>query len=806
MRAEQERGPVSAPLFALLVRGSGRAALLCMLLLTPSAGRSATTGLPPPPRAMNSPADSTLYLELVINGLPQGKVVPVIDRDGHFYVALSDLSGLHLPTGIRFDLVDGAAAVDTVPGVKVKYGQSTQQLLIDVPPDWLPTQNVGPVVPGVHAPARASPGALFNYDIYANKPQIGAGGVSAWHEFRAFEDEGVFSSTGTYHRSFAGQAQSADGYTRYDTTLTHSDEDSMQTWQLGDVVTNSLSWTSAVRLGGGQVARDFSIRPDVITYPLPRFAGETAVPTSVDLFINGYKSSSAQLQPGPFALTNVPYINGAGEAVVVTTDALGRQVSTTIPFYVATTLLRPGETDFSVAGGKLRLDYGLRSFSYGDGAVSGTLRGGVTNNLTLESHVESARGFVMAGGGVALKLDEAGVINFSASGSHMNGQTGNQISAGYQYSNRRFSFNALYIGRSLNYGDLSTYDVKLGSFSRASTQVTGNLSLDRFGNIGAGYFDVKSSDGTRTRLVNLSWSLGLWGASSIYFSLNRDLDEKTWAGAAQLVVPLDTWGTVTAGMQHVPGSGNQEQLNYSRAVPSEGGFGWTLNESRGSDMPSYHQADLTWRNRYTQLQGGAYGNPGNYTRWGEATGALVYMDTDVFMTNRVNEAFVLVSTDGQPNLPVHYENQYVGSTDRNGHLLVPWTTSWYPAHYDIDPLNLPSDYDTPIVEQRVAVRAGSGYLLEFPVRHIVAAVITLVDGQGQPLPIGTRVTLLDSSAVTRLALVGWDGKVYFDDLQPENRIRVELADDRFCELTFPAESTRHTATQVGPLMCVPAGP
>ncbi|GGP23153.1 fimbria/pilus outer membrane usher protein [Silvimonas iriomotensis] len=776
------------------------------MLLTSAGTQSASTGLPPAPRALAAPADTALYLELVINKLPEGRVVPVENRDGHFYVALGDLSGLHLPGGIRFDVVEGRAAVDTIPGVRVIYQQSSQQLLIDVPPDWLPAQNVGPAVPSVHAPARASPGLLFNYDVYANKPQIGAGGVSAWHEFRAFDDEGVFSSTGTYHRSFAGQAQSADGYTRYDTTLTHSDEDTMMTWQAGDVVTNSLPWTSAVRLGGGQVARDFSIRPDVITYPLPRFAGETAVPTSVDLFINGYKSSSAQLQPGPFALTNVPYINGAGEAVVVTTDALGRQVSTTIPFYVATTLLRPGETDFSVAAGKLRMDYGLKSFSYGDAAGSGTIRVGVTNNLTLEGHAEAAPSFAMAGGGVALKLDQAGVINFSASGSHLNSHNGNQMSASYQFSNRRFSFNALYIGRSINYGDLSAYDIKLGSFSRASTQVTANVSLDRFGNAGAGYFDVKSSDGSRTRLVNLSWSLGLWGSSSIYLSLNRDLTEKTWSGAAQLVVPLDNWGTVTAGMQHVPDAGNQEQVNYSRAVPAEGGFGWTLNESRSTSAPAYHQADLTWRNRYTQLQGGAYGNSGNYTRWGEATGAVVVMDSDLFLTNRVNESFVLVSTDGQPNLPVHYENQYVGSTDSNGHLLVPWTTSWYPAHYDIDPLNLPPDYDTPTVEQRVAVRAGSGYLLEFQVRHIVAAIITLVDGQGHPLPIGTRVTLLEGSAVNRVAFVGWDGKAYFDDLQTDNRVRVELPDDRFCELSFKADTRLSQAAVVGPLVCVPAGP
>lgn len=74
------------------------------------------------------------------------------------------------------------------------------------------------------------------------------------------------------------------------------------------------------------------------------------MPTTVDLLI----ASRDQVEPGPFALTDVPFINGAGEAVVVTTDALGRQVSTRVPFYVTSKLLRQGLSDYSLAVGSLR--------------------------------------------------------------------------------------------------------------------------------------------------------------------------------------------------------------------------------------------------------------------------------------------------------------------------------------------------------------------------------------------------------------------------------------------------------------------
>lgn len=176
-----------------------------------------------------------------------------------------------------------------------------------------------------------------------------------------------------------------------------------------------------------------------MTYPLPQFSGEAAVPSSVDLFINGYKSSSDNLQPGPYTLTNIPFINGAGEAVVVTTDALGRQVSTSVPFYVTSTLLQQGLSDFSVSAGSLRRDYGTKDFSYGPGVTAGSLRYGLTNSLTLESHVEASDALTLGGVGGNLKLGNFGVLNSAVSQSQFDGRSGRQLSLGYQYSTQRYS-------------------------------------------------------------------------------------------------------------------------------------------------------------------------------------------------------------------------------------------------------------------------------------------------------------------------------------------------------------------------------
>jgi outer membrane usher protein len=46
---------------------------------------------------------------------------------------------------------------------------------------------------------------------------------------------------------------------------------------------------------------------------------------------------------------------------VVTTDAVGRQVTTAVPFYISNTLLKP-LFDYSLSLGKIREDYGLKNF------------------------------------------------------------------------------------------------------------------------------------------------------------------------------------------------------------------------------------------------------------------------------------------------------------------------------------------------------------------------------------------------------------------------------------------------------------
>ncbi|WP_371319253.1 fimbria/pilus outer membrane usher protein [Pseudomonas gingeri] len=752
--------------------------------------------LPPPPTSLEAIPDAQLYLELLVNQMDTGKVIVVDQRAGQLFLPASDLQalGMKLPASVAAEV-----ALDQLPGLHSEYDSQGQRLLLTVPPEWLPAQFLGNRQAYPRTQALTSFGALLNYDLYLNDTDEAGTYLAAWNEVRVFDTWGTVSNTGQYRRSFGASAGSGlnNGYLRYDTTWRYSDDERLMTYEAGDVVSSSLPWSNSVRLGGVQVSRDFSVRPDLVTYPLPQFAGEAAIPSSVDLFINGFKSSSNNVQPGPYTLTNIPFINGAGEAVVVTTDALGRQVSTTVPFYVTSTLLQKGLADFAVTAGNLRRDYALRDFGYGPGVTSGSLRYGLSDSFTLESHAEASSDLTLGGIGGNLRLGNLGVLNSAISQSRYDGRQGQQISLGYQYSSQRYSLSYQRIERHDQYADLTVIDTPTLSLSKRSEQITASLNLDSWGSLGAGYFDIRAADDSRTRLLNLTWNRPLWGNSSFYLSANREIGDSNWAVQAQVVIPFDLSGSLSMSVERSKTGQSRERVNFSRAVPTQGGVGYNLGYAHGQG-PDYRQADLTWRLQSVQLQAGVYGSSDAQTRWADASGSLVWMDKQVFAANRIDDAFVVVSTNGYPNIPVRYENQWVGETDKSGKLLVTGSSGYYRGKYEIDPLNLPANVQSPNVEQRVAVRRGSGYLLEFPLNRIIAASIELVDARNKPLPLGANVLHEQTGAA---AVVGWDGLVYLENLAQQNSLKVTLADGSTCHVQFAMEASAEQVPLIGPLVC-----
>src|SRR5690606_8753725 len=373
-----------------------------------------------------SQGDEVLYLQVVLNGTDTGKIARFVRRDARLHASADTLRQL----GFRMaDGTAGSIALDSLPGLVVHYDAAMQQLRLDAPLSLLSLDTTllnTPTDAGVPR-ATASPGALLNYGLYASQ-QGSTRNLTGAAELRLFGlGNGIFSNTAVT-RAYREAGEDWRGETvRLDSSWRLSFPKRAIDITLGDTDSGFLGWTRPVRLGGVRIGSDFGLQPYRITTPLPAFLGEVAVPSAVDLYVNGVKQYSGNVTAGPFQLSTAPGINGAGNAQIVVTDAFGRTRTLDFAFYATQQLLAKGLSDWSVAAGMVREDYGIRSFSYANEPVaSATLRHGVSNRFTAEAHAEGGGGLVNVGAGGAWILGRAGVASLSHARSALGGTRGSQ--------------------------------------------------------------------------------------------------------------------------------------------------------------------------------------------------------------------------------------------------------------------------------------------------------------------------------------------------------------------------------------------
>lgn len=732
--------------------------------------------------------DVQLYLEVSIAGQPTGAVIPVRQHGGGKLVAeVQSLREAGLDTARLGIDARREVELDAVPGLRFAFDPARQSLDLNLE-DRLRERTVLRARRSRAVEAGSvSPGAVLNYDLHGRFGD--QRGLSALHEARWFGAQGVLSSSG--HVSLRGPERR---YLRYDTSWTRSNPVTLSTLQVGDFVTASLNWSRSYRMAGVEWRNNFELRPDLPTFPMAAIEGSAVVPSNVSLYVNGVQQMTREVQGGPFVVDGVTGLNGAGQATVVTRDALGRAVSRTVPLYVDTRLLARGLTDFALSAGVLRRDYGLASFRYaGTPSAVASVRHGVTDSLTLEGHLEAGRSLANAGVGGLLRLGMAGVVSgaVSASGGRRRGM---QAQLGYQYIAQRVAVDLQSTRASSAYGDLGSLENQ--AVSRAADRASLAWSQPWLGSLSTSYIRYELPQQGSTRLASLAWSRSLGSGAYLSLSAWHDLDRPSARGLmASLSIALGSRisGSLSGGRQNGAAA---RVATMSRAPDFEGGFGWAL-QSGAAGSQRFDQAQLQYLGAKGMVNASAQRAAGMTTTSAGLSGALVAMNGTVLAARQVGGAFALVST-GLPGVPVLQENRPIGQTDAGGHILLPNLIPYSSNLVSIDSAGLPADMRVRSSSMRVAPQALAGVLARFPLERYRAATVIVHDAQGQPIAPGTPVTVIGSGSST---VAGYDGVVFIDAVAVRTRLRVG-AGAASCELAFETSDSDSLPT-IGPLRCQP---
>ncbi len=760
------------------------------------------------------PARRSLYLEVFINDTSTKLIGNFTEMpDGGLAATAQELKDVGLKPPEGAEGAGGMVRLDQLADVSFQIDEAAQRL-------YVTAANVSRepriVDLGLRLQDRPAPqsgyGAVLNYSLFASSNTLFDGDNELFQGISGGFDTRVFSPYGTLSQSFiAGYSDGRlGGFTRLNTTWSYSDPDRLMTYRAGDFVSGGLSWTRPVYLGGIQAQRNFRLRSDLVTLPLPSFGGTAAVPSTLEVYTQNVRTYSGDIQPGPFQVTNLPVFTGAGQAQVVLRDSLGRETTATLPFYASNMLLRQGLLDFSVEAGMARRNFGISSDDY-DGRVMGvaTARYGLSDRLTLEAHAEGGADLINGGVGAAFPLGPYGAASAAVAGSHHEGRTGTLVDASVEFGYDGWAINAHMQRAFGGYEDIASVTAEsvldpddFTRFSagvpRAVDQVTLSVPMPLdFSSLNLSYTHLKSAEGDTSQIVGLSYSQAIFRRSTLYATAFADLDDDSSYGVfAGLSIPFNDDITASTGVEQGP-DGLNVVANLAKSERAEDfSIGWQLRTSEG-EVPN-RSAAASYRAPVARFQAGAQQFDKDFRLTGQMDGAIAVAGGGVFATNRIDDAFAVVDV-GTPDVEVLHQNRPVGKTDSKGRILVTGLNSYELNTVSIDPKNLPVDADVPTTKETVVPADRNGVVLKFGVSEAAqAALVTLVDGSGAPLEAGLSGRV---DGGTEDFVVGYDGQAYIKGLGKQNAVAVDLADGSSCRASFPFEAARGQQVTIKNVVC-----
>ncbi|WP_231757238.1 fimbria/pilus outer membrane usher protein [Microbulbifer elongatus] len=718
-----------------------------------------------------SPAQD-LYLEAFYDELSTGLIVHVQLRENRLFVLAEDLLAIGITT--PEESASQWIPLDSLAGLSYRYDVPTQSLILHAPARLRHSQHLG-YQPPPPVEVRRDHGILIGYDIYSRHWQEHSS-ASLGTTLNWFGHLGSFQIAGVTR-----SGEEAVGYRRLDSYWTYSDPIRMWTWSVGDFISGSHRWSRPVRMAGIQWRRNFDVRPDLITLPIPQFDGSAALPSTVELYVNNILQYDEAVDSGPFVLNTLPRIGGAGIATLLVTDALGRTSETSAPLYVDHRRLAPGLSDFSFEVGVLRTDFEGGWDDYGNYAVAGaSWLHGISDAFTFEAHTELSRDLSLTGiGGVWSPDTRWGLVSASVAYSdthprHSSPRSGFQYSLGYQWIGPTFGIDVQSVRRSRGYYDLADLDTDrtlTEHWLNAQDRVTSWLQVGR-GNLAYSYLRRRDH---RDQLLpqefnsthSVSWTQNIGRRLSISAALFQD-DNTGSGGNLTFSIPLEDLAYLAVGAQRRSGGSTEPQAQLRRTAPYDGGWGWWLQG--GDSDGGYGQAAVETRGRYIEARGGIDWDRGARGYFFEAGGSIAIMEKRLIASRRIHDAFALVYT-GMENIPVLNENRIYGHTDDKGYLLIPDLRGWQRNKIGIDPDQLAANVRITELEKFAIPADHAGQLVVFPVAQLQPAIVALMNQSGRKLEAGSRATLYQAGEQYSLP-VGYGGEIYLDDISLGARIEV----------------------------------
>ncbi|HXZ91805.1 MAG TPA: fimbria/pilus outer membrane usher protein [Burkholderiales bacterium] len=782
--------------------------------------RSATLELrtgPPATLAQNLPPSATraaggplepIIARIVVNSVEKGDATVYRSAQGTWLARPADVGnwGLKAPESARVE-IDGEpyVALDRLPELKVAFDEQTVTLALQAAPGQLPATDIDLAwrrKPGTLYPADSS--MLFNYNLTAlGDAGFGSRSYQGSTEFAARSGNWLLYNTTSYQDGAGFDHRT----TRLLTNVQYDDRANLRRLTAGDFFTPGFDVAGSVGMGGFSFSKLYGMDPYFVQYPTAGFTAQVALPSTVEVRVDGNLVSQQLVQPGTLDIRNVTAAAGQRNVTVIIRDPYGREQVLGQPFYFTQFGLTKGLQEYSYNVGALRQRYGVASNDYGHLAASGFHRYAFTDSLTLGLRGEGDSELYNLGPFATLTLPRAGIVGLGFSGSERNGVRGHATGATYSYARGPFSLG--YAGRtfSRDFAQLAD-EINLPLFLKSDEFANAALFFPQLGTFSLGYASMRSYTLPDQRSWNFGYTRSLLDARAI-LTFNYTRAERPVTGDSWLVSFTYYFDRITSAVGRAGGTqgSNFQSAALQKAVPLGQGYGYVVEGGRaerdgesaavGRGMFQLNAAHaIAGVDTFTSSDRSV--EPGSSRAF--VAGGIGYAGGTLFASRPILDSFAVVRVGDVPGVPVYANGWLQGNSDARGEVVATNLNAFYDNDISFRAQDLPLNYAFPRSQLTVSPPNRSGSVVKFQLKAVQAVYGSLVaERAGKRAPLDLRELAVSGAGRSFPSFTGQRGEFYFEDLEPGDytlRVQGKAA----CTATI---RVRHTADPFLDLGAVP---
>ena len=702
-----------------------------------------------------------VIVNIWINGLDYKTEAVTFSKDAKKFIECQSLKNV----GVRIeklskDSIKKDFCLLNSPEVKFEDDQALQAIKIHFPPDYFEdTQyDLNTMTP----PEKANFGGFLNYSLFYSKDDYE-------QDFNTFSELGVFKDYWLLKNSFLYRNNPNEfekKLLRVNSTLDIEFPEKFLILTLGDTTSPYNTLNNSFRFGGLSIGTNYTDRPDFIYWNAPTLKGSAALPSTVDLYLNGIQLYKNSVTPGNYSLPTGALINQAGSAQIVVEDILGNRTVRSFPIYINNLLLKPKLNEYNFSLGKLRYNYDEVDDDYRDFFSKLFFRRGITSSTTLGGDIlysEKASNASLLWTQALSKfllLDTA----FAVSDAENEQGYGATVSLSRDFINWSFGISSHFFSEEYKYisdeefnSNIKTsnlvyfnfYNLKYIDGLNISYIDQTNYSSNNFDPDDRKIFDIIARKNLTNNLYSTFGFFKDFGDDEDYgFNIAFNYD---WVEKGQINLNHDT-------------ESDETRLSFRKTTMTQNGFDYVLGVNRIEDEINYNAYGL-WKTDIGNLRVSHDEYEDNRVSQAMFEGAVVWLGNKAALTKYADNAFALVNVNNHPDLDIYKSSSLVGSTNDKGYMFVHHIIPYINYDISFDQNQLPMEETFENSSKKLVGLDQRGYKIDFPIHKTKRIAINIKDINGKNLLAGSEVQVEGMS--TEPYFIDSDGMVYLYVSKPD---------------------------------------